>query len=92
MADLQSFTIELTPDLADRLRRKVASGRYASESEAVSDALLSLEDRDQPLEDWLLDEVGPAYDAWKADPSSGLSPDDVRASIAEEHDRLTRAR
>ena len=82
MADLQSFSIELTQDLADLLRRKVASGRYASESEAVSEALLSLEGFERPLEDWLQDVVLPRAAEDDADPGDTLTLEEVKASLA----------
>jgi hypothetical protein len=37
------------------------------------------------MERWLHDQVGPAYDALKVDPSRAASPDRVRARIAAEH-------
>lgn len=37
------------------------------------------------LELWLHDEVGPAYDALKADPSRAVSAERVRKRLAAEH-------
>jgi len=48
--------------------------------------------RDKAVENWLRQEVAPAYDAMKADPSRGRSVADVRASLAAEHKRATKAR
>jgi hypothetical protein len=37
------------------------------------------------VENWLLSQVGPAYDALKADPSRGLTIHQVRERLAAEH-------
>jgi len=37
--------------------------------------------RARALEDWLHQQAAPAYDAYRADPSRGLSLEDVRGSI-----------
>jgi len=39
--------------------------------------------REEALEKWLREDVGPAYDRMKADPSRGLTPDQVAASLVE---------
>jgi len=44
------------------------------------------------VENWLRQEVAPAYDAMKANPSRGRSVEEVRASLAAEHKRATKAR
>lgn len=36
---------------------------------------------EQPLESWLREEVGPAYDALKADPSRAVTADQVRSRL-----------
>ncbi len=91
MADSHQLSVTLPDDLADQIRAKVASGRFASESDVVIEALRTLEDREQTLEQWLRTEVVQAYDAMAADPSRGLSLDEVRASLAATHDRLAAA-
>lgn len=44
------------------------------------------------LEHWVRNEVVAAYDEMKADPSRGLSIEQVRASLAAEHERVRKAR
>jgi len=44
--------------------------------------------RERAAERWLREQVGPAYDALKADPSRAVSTDKVRARIAVEHKAL----
>ena len=63
----------------------MAAGEYATESEVIRDGLRALIARDKAVEDWLGNQVGPAYDAMQADPSLGVPPDEVRKRIADEH-------
>jgi antitoxin ParD1/3/4 len=91
MADRHQLSVTLPDDLADQVRTKVASGRYASESEVVIEALRTLEDRERTIEQWLRSEVVQAYDTLEADPAGGVSLDEVRASLAETRRRLEAA-
>ena len=81
MRSTQQFSVTLPNEMAARVRAKVASGEYASESEVIRDGLRALQARDRALEDWLVQQALPAHDAYRADPSRGLSIDEVRASI-----------
>ena len=81
-----SITIPLT--MAEEVRARVASGEYASESEVVRDGLRALQARDRAMESWLHNQVAPAYDALKADPSRAIPLDQVRAQMAEERARI----
>lgn len=92
MRTTQQFSVTLPNEMAAQVRAKVASGEYASESEVIRDGLRALQARDRAMENWLRGEVGPAYDALKADPARGRSPGDVRASLAAEHERTTKTR
>jgi len=67
------------------VKTKVRSGEYASESEVIRDGLRALMARDRAVENWLNSQVGPAYDALKADPSRAVTADQVRARLAAEH-------
>ena len=87
MRTTQQMSITLPNELAVAVRAKVASGEYASESEVIRDGLRVLMARDRAVERWLRDEVAPAYDALKADPSRAVSAAQVRARIAAEHKR-----
>jgi hypothetical protein len=40
--------------------------------------------RDRAVESWLHNQVGPAYDALKANPSRAVTIEDVRAKLAAE--------
>lgn len=85
MRTTQQLSVTLPNDMADVVKEKVRSGEYASESEVIRDGLRALLARDRAVESWLVQQVGQAYDALKADPSRALSPDEVRARLAAEH-------
>ena len=86
MRTTQQFSITLPHEMAEAVKSKVAAGEYATESEVIRDGLRALLARDRAVENWLLQQVGPAYDALKADPTRAVSLDDVRARLAAEHE------
>jgi len=45
--------------------------------------------RDRAVENWLQHQVGPAYDALKADPARAVTINQVRATLAAEHRKAT---
>ncbi len=85
MRTTQQLSITLPNEMADAVKSKVAAGEYASESEVIRDGLRVLLARDRAVEHWLHEQVGPAYDALKADPSRAITVDQVRARLAAEH-------
>ncbi len=85
MRTTQQFSITLPNEMADAVKSKVAAGEYATESEVIRDGLRVLMARDRAVENWLHEQVGPAYDALKADPSRAITVDQVRARLAAEH-------
>ena len=85
MRTTKQLSITLLNDMADVVKEKVRSGECASESEVIRDGLRALLARDRAVESWLVQQVGPAYDALKADLSRGVSADEVRARLAAEH-------
>ena len=89
MRTTQQFSITLPNEMADIVKRKVAAGEYATESEVIRDGLRVLMARDRAVENWLNQQVGPAYDALKADPARAVSVDQVRAMLATEHQQFT---
>ncbi|WP_089729431.1 ribbon-helix-helix domain-containing protein [Candidatus Thiosymbion oneisti] len=84
MRTTQQFSITLPNDIADVVQAKVQAGEYASESEVICDGLRVLMARDR-AESWLRKQVGPAYDALRADPSRAVTVEDVRARLTAEH-------
>src|SRR5580704_15643337 len=81
MRSTQQLSITLPTDMAEAIKAKVASGEYATESEVIRDGLRVLMARDRAVEHWLRDQVAPAYDALKADPSRAVSVKQVRARL-----------
>ena len=84
MRTTQQMSITLPHDMAEAVKAKVRAGEYASESEVIRDGLRALMARDRAVENWLQEQVGPAYDALQADPSSALTADQLRARLAAE--------
>ena len=87
MRTTQQMSITLPNEMAEAVRTKVRAGEYASESEVIRDGLRALLARDRAVETWLQEQVGPAYDALKADPSRAVTPAQVRARLAEEQEK-----
>ena len=85
MRTTQQFSITLPKEMAHLVKTMVATGAYATESEVFRDGLRALMAREQATERWLLQQVGPAYDALKADPERAVGIDQVRKRIAAEH-------
>jgi putative addiction module CopG family antidote len=82
MRTTQQFSITLPHEMAQLVRAKVESGEYASESEVIRDGLRALQLHDRALESWLREQVAPAYDAMKVDPSRAVTIEKVRSSLA----------
>ena len=89
MRTTQQLSITLPNEMAEAVKSKVAAGEYATESEVIRDGLRTLLARDRAVESWLHEQVGPAYDALKADPSRAVTVDRVKARLAAEHKRAT---
>ena len=81
MRSTQQFSVTLPNEMAALVKSKVASGEYASESEVIRDGLRALSARERAVDDWLRQRALPSYDAYCADPSKGLSLDEVRATV-----------
>ena len=84
MRTTQQMSITLPNEMADAVKAKVRKGEYASESEVIRDGLRSLMARDRAVESWLHQQVAPAHDALRADPSRAVTADQVRARLAAE--------
>jgi len=89
MRTTQQFSITLPNEMANVVKTKVAGGEYATESEVIRDGLRALMARDRAVENWLHQEVGPAYDALKADPRRAVPIDQVRSRLAAQHKKAT---
>lgn len=85
MRTTQQLSITLPNEMAEVVKAKVRKGEYATESEVIRDGLRALLARDRAVESWLIEQVGPTYDALKSDPSRVVTVDQVRARLAAEH-------
>ena len=89
MRTTQQFSITLPNEMAAVVKAKVEAGEYATESEVIRDGLRALMARDRAVESWLREQVAPAYDSLKADPSRAVTVNQVRARLAAEHNATT---
>ena len=89
MRTTQQFSITLPNEMAAAVKSKVEAGEYATESEVIRDGIRALLARDQAVDHWLKDQVGPAYDALKADPTRAVSVDQIKARLRAEHKAAT---
>ncbi|MGO1544788.1 MAG: ribbon-helix-helix domain-containing protein [Gulosibacter sp.] len=87
MRTTKQLSITLPNSMADALKERVASGAYASESEVIREGLRALFSQEEAVERWLHAEVVASYDEMRADPSSAISSEDVRAHLASLHQR-----
>ena len=90
MRTTQQLSITLPIEMADAIKAKVSSGEYATESEVIRDGLRALLARDRTVDAWLREQVAPASDALKANPSCAVSAKRLRERLAQEHDTARR--
>ncbi|WP_020181121.1 type II toxin-antitoxin system ParD family antitoxin [Methylopila sp. M107] len=81
MAATEKRSFTLPKEQAAFIDRLVESGAYATSSEVIRDGLRALQERDAAIERWLREEVVPTYDRMKADPSRGLTSEQVMGEI-----------
>ena len=77
MRTTQQMSITLPLEMAERVKQRVESGAYASESEVIREGLRALQEREAAVEQWLRTEVVAAYDAHKADPTKARPLDEA---------------
>lgn len=90
MRTTQQLSVTLPTEMAQAVKEKVRSGEYASESEVIRDGLRALLARDRAVDTWLLQQVGPAYDALQAEPSRAVTAEGIRARLAARHAEKTK--
>ncbi len=86
----RSFNITLSPELAEMVKEKVASGAYASESEVLNAGLRALQLQDTVLENWLRTEGVARYDAYHGEAQEGRPADEVFARLRAHHAKRTK--
>jgi antitoxin ParD1/3/4 len=85
MPGIEKRTISLPAAQASYIDSLVEAGTYASVSEVVRAGLRALQERSAAIDRWLREEVAPVYDAMQADPTRGLSADEVTAALTAHH-------
>lgn len=69
MSKMAKRTVSMPAAQAALLDDLVARGQYSSVSEVVRAGLRALQEREEAVDRWLRNEVVPAYDATRADPT-----------------------
>ena len=77
MPETAKRTFDLPPEQASYIDSLVESGAYASQDEVVRAGLEALQDRDEGIERWLVEEVVPVAEAMEADPGRGIPLEEV---------------
>lgn len=85
MSGTEKRTVSLAPENAAFIDAKIKSGGYVSGSEVVRAGLRALQERDEAVERWLMDEVAPVYDAIKEGKSKTFPVGDVFDEIRARH-------
>lgn len=88
MAAIEHLTISLPTKMAAKLRGRVEAGEFPDIDTAVVEALVEFDLRGPELDseaeaEWVRRHVIPALERYDADPSRGLTVDQVRARLAE---------
>ena len=81
MGMMEKLSVDVPVDLIATMRAQVASGRYASESEAVTAALSAAAEEELEVEAWLRGPVADAYDAVDRGDSVLMTSEEVRAAL-----------
>ena len=86
MSATEKRTFSLPAEQAAFIDQLVRSGTYATSSEVIRAGLRALQERDAAVERWLREEVAPTYDAWKAIPGKGISPEEMAERARKRHE------
>jgi putative addiction module CopG family antidote len=78
--------LSLSPDLEEYVASKITAGTYASREEVLVAGLKALRAEEHTLDQWLVEEVGPAYDEMQAHPERGIPLDKVFAGLRQHHE------
>ena len=81
MGMMEKLSVDVPVELIATVRAQVASGRYASESEAVTAALSAATEDEDEIEAWLRGPVADAYDAVERGESVLMTSEEVRAAL-----------
>jgi antitoxin ParD1/3/4 len=77
--------IALSKDAERFIRKQIESGRYENADEVIDAGLQMLESNEQPLEDWLRNEIPSRYDDLLDGRADGVSIDDAFSRLEDRH-------
>lgn len=77
MSKVEKRTFSITAEQAAYIDAKVASGGYASGSEVIRESLRASQEHDAVIDQWLIEEVMPTYERWKAGKEKEYTVDEV---------------
>ncbi len=89
MTSMRKMTFEVPEELAVEIDAEVTSGAYNDIRQFVVESLESrlhpdrYTERTSGIERWLVEEVSPTYDAYKADPSRLMTEEEVFDGLEE---------
>ena len=86
----RQMSITLPAAEAERVASRIASGRYASESDVILEGLRALDERDAAVEEWLRTDVAATYDAHKANPHQARTLDEAWQRLDSRMDAIDR--
>ncbi|ACS84121.1 type II toxin-antitoxin system ParD family antitoxin [Dickeya dianthicola] len=89
MRTTQQMSITLPNEMAAQVKARVASGEYASESEVIREGLRALMARDNAVDNWLREQVVPAWESLQRGESTALSGEEVRSKLKAMHRKAT---
>ena len=81
MAKVTKRTFSLPEDQSAFIDAKVAAGGYTSSSEVVREGLRVLQAREAEIDRWMIEEVIPTYDRWKAGLEKTYTAEEVLAEV-----------
>ncbi|KQQ74042.1 hypothetical protein ASF70_09745 [Rhizobium sp. Leaf321] len=77
--------IALSKDAERFIRKQIESGRYENADEVIDAGLQMLESNEQPLEDWLRNEIPSRYDELIGGRTEPVSIDDAFSRLEDRH-------
>jgi antitoxin ParD1/3/4 len=90
MSQAAEKTITLPAAEVERIETLVQSGAYSSAGEVIREALIALDEKTSSMEEWLREEVLPAYEEMEAHPERALTAEQVFANLRAHHEKRTR--
>ncbi len=81
----EPLTITLSPELSERIRVDIALHGFPSPLAVVKDAFRIVDERDEELEPWMVQEIVEACEEYDRDPYQGRTSEQIRLMLEEEY-------